>query len=169
MGTLSGSLSRDYYVRSLTGPRFRGLVFFITYSMQIEINNPVDPTINKIISEALSQAADYLLVAGIIPESQNVEMSVAVVDSDEIRKLNKQYRQIDQPTDVLSFQYETSPQVISGEIILCLAVIQANAEEDSVSPELELKKNVIHGLLHNLGFEHGPEMFDWQDKILSRS
>ena len=68
---------------------------------------------------------------------------------------------------MLSFCYEKDDKKIIGEIILCPEVIEENAKNDKIEIELELKKNIIHGILHIIGLEHGERMFSLQEKILS--
>jgi probable rRNA maturation factor len=82
-------------------------------------------------------------------KKEKEELSVSFVKPSEIRKLNKKYRKIDKPTDVLSFTYEGS-----GEIVICPAVVKGNAKKYGINFESELKKVFIHGILHILGYDH---------------
>jgi probable rRNA maturation factor len=90
---------------------------------------------------------------------------VALVDETEMKKLNQQYRGKDDSTDVLSFCYENSAGELNGELVLCVAVIKKNAQQDGSAFELEFRKNLAHGFLHILGFEHSDEMFAWQKEM----
>ena len=99
-------------------------------------------------------------------EEKNVSLSIAFVDRKTIKEINKKYRQKDEPTDVLSFCYEHTPDQLEGEMILCPEIIQDNAREDKIDWQDELRKNIVHSTLHIIGYEHGREMFDLQDKIL---
>jgi probable rRNA maturation factor len=106
--------------------------------------------------------------------SKTVSVSVAFVDSEAIRELNKTYRQKDKVTDVLSFpeyagreemRKETAATVFLGELVLCYAYIRQAAEEDGVPLEQEMAYILSHGVLHLLGFRHGKRMFGLQDGI----
>jgi len=83
-------------------------------------------------------------------------LSVVVGSDEDVRHLNRQYRAIDAPTDVLSFPADPSPdgEPYLGDLILSLPYIhrQAAAERHTVSDEITLV--VIHGTLHLLGYDH---------------
>ena len=90
------------------------------------------------------------------------EISVSFVDRDEIKKLNRQYRDIDRDTDVLSFPF-TKPEewqkdsdlpIALGDIIICTDVAKEQAEIYGHSPERELGFLTVHGLLHLAGYDH---------------
>lgn len=76
-------------------------------------------------------------------------VSLGLVSPREIKKLNQKYRKKNRPTDVLSFLYEDS-----GEIILCPEVIRQNAKQFKNSFKKELNRILIHGLLHLVGYDH---------------
>ena len=89
-----------------------------------------------------------------IPE-ENVEL--LLTDNEEIHAINKQYRNIDRPTDVLSFAERESsnpdPKFL-GQIIISLDRAQEQADELNQSLEEELRFLFVHGLLHILGYDH---------------
>lgn len=74
------------------------------------------------------------------------EFSLALVDSKEIKTLNKQYRDKNEPTDVLSFEY--------GEVIICVPVAERQAKEHGITLADELCLLFVHGTLHVLGYDH---------------
>ncbi|MFA6253455.1 MAG: rRNA maturation RNase YbeY [Patescibacteria group bacterium] len=80
------------------------------------------------------------------------EISVALLSSSEIKKLNKIYRQKNKVTDVLSFNLEDKN--ILGEIVICLEQAKKQAIEKNKSIKSELKLLLLHGTLHLLGFDH---------------
>ncbi|MDA3814797.1 MAG: rRNA maturation RNase YbeY [Patescibacteria group bacterium] len=139
--------------------------------MKIEFNNIADfesmngiePTIRLIIEDIQSE----LQKEGVISAKTEYEISVASVKKEEIRKLNFEYRKKDEPTDILSFGYEITNEVIQGELIFCPEVIWANAIEDGITSMEELLKNLVHGFLHISGHEHGEDMFEIQALVLS--
>src|SRR5690554_1295947 len=78
------------------------------------------------------------------------EVSFALVDNEQIRELNKVYRGIDEPTDVLSFPMD---EEIWGDIIISIDKVISQAEEYGHSLERELGFLVVHGILHLLGYD----------------
>lgn len=93
-----------------------------------------------------------------------VQVSVTFTDDEGIRELNRQYRQIDRATDVLSFPLidfeggEEPPtdeaEVMLGDIVLSLERAQAQAEEFGHSMEREVAFLTVHSMLHLLGYDH---------------
>ncbi len=134
----------------------------------IEINNPLqkivpDSFIEGIIREGISRLKKERIIA----ENLRFEISIALVDKEVIRQYNLEYRKADEPTDVLSFCYEKTPEEIVGEMLLCFEIIEKYAKEDGLKTLVEFKKNLIHSLLHIVGFKHGDEMFNLQQKLLN--
>ncbi len=122
------------------------------------------------IRNFLCEAIEFLKDEKAIEKDQNVKLSIAIVSAEEIKKLNSEHRKKNESTDVLSFCYNEEndgKRGIEGEIVLCSEVIEKNSKEDKVSFKTEFEKNLAHGLLHILGYEHSDEMFSLQDKILS--
>ena len=108
-------------------------------------------------------------------------VSVSFIDNEEIHKINKQYRKIDRPTDVISFafldnedrakEYASGMPVILGDIYISLDKADEQAIEYGHSMKRELCFLFVHGLLHLLGYDHMTKedeeiMFPLQDKIL---
>ena len=97
------------------------------------------------------------------------EISVSFVDDDEIREINKKFRNIDASTDVLSFplcsddEYEPCEEtgcVPLGDIVISIEHAQAQAEEYGHSFEREVAYLTVHSMLHLLGYDHldeGPQ------------
>lgn len=111
---------------------------------------------------------------------EDVSISIIIVNDDKIRKLNKEYRDIDKVTDVLSFYVEEKelnfykennlPREM-GDIFINYdrAILQASEYEHSLQREMCFL--FVHGCLHLLGYDHHTkeeekEMFSLQDKIL---
>jgi rRNA maturation RNase YbeY len=133
---------------------------------KIEINNKAQsPIKRKELDDMICNAIDFLLSEGKLRADEEIELSFAFIDKEEIAALNAQYRKKTGPTDVLSFAYEK--EGLNGEIVLCYDIIKENAHGDGISVEYELGKNIIHGILHILGYEHGEEMFRLQDEFSS--
>ena len=95
-------------------------------------------------------------------EGAKMSISVAIVDSEEIKKLNYQYRKKNKATDVLSFGEDIN------EIVICPEEVKKNGSDFNK----ELKEVVIHGVLHLLGYGHeqseeeATKMFNKQNKYL---
>ena len=107
------------------------------------------------------------------------ELSVSIVDDVTIHEYNKQYRQIDRPTDVLSFAFQDAEDMIVdsdlpvelGDILISYDTMLRQAEEYGHSIEREMCFLFTHGLLHLLGYDHmekddEEEMFALQNEIL---
>ena len=119
----------------------------------------------------------------IIHLPSNTELSIMLVDNTYIQDLNLMYRQLNQPTDVLSFamnemsgdepDYDDSEEEINvlGDIVISLEQARIQREEYMHSLERELGFLVAHGILHLLGYNHMNEaeaqvMEELQDRIL---
>ena len=92
------------------------------------------------------------------------ELSILFCNDEFIQELNKNYREIDAPTDILSFENgEEYPDengikwFSAGDIIISLDTLPKNAEYFKVTQNEELKRLLIHGTLHLNGMDHGEE------------
>lgn len=136
---------------------------------------------NIIVDNGLYTDYDYLyeVIAATLKEEQvsNAVFSIVFVGLEEIHELNKNYRGIDRPTDVISFALEDSDDFelegvrVLGDIYVCIDKMKEQALEYGHSEKRELSFLVCHGLLHLLGYDHMEKedeviMFGKQDKIL---
>ncbi|MDD4601637.1 Endoribonuclease YbeY [bioreactor metagenome] len=117
----------------------------------------VTPAMEQIMIAVLKQTADIHEI------STQVEVSLVLVDDEYIHQLNRDYRGIDRPTDVLSFALDEGeePDVFDGpeedllgDIIISLPTAFQQAEEYNHSIERELAFLTVHGMLHLLGYDH---------------
>lgn len=108
----------------------------------VELNNLTPARIDKNLFQKIAERV-------LRKEKSKISLSVAFVGQKEIRQLNKKYRKKDKPTDVLSFFYGKT-----GEVVICPDVVNLNAKEYGASPKEELKRVLIHGILHILGYNH---------------
>jgi probable rRNA maturation factor len=95
-----------------------------------------------------------------------VELGLLITDDETVRKLNQEYRGVDEPTDVLSFalaerkpgssSFVTPPDGLLhlGEVVISYPQAARQAEENNHSVEEEVALLVVHGVLHLLGYEH---------------
>ena len=90
-------------------------------------------------------------------EDDDTVASLQIVDSDEMRVLNKTYRDKDTPTNVLSFPMQLPDEVdikILGDLALCVDVINEEAKAQSKSLQAHWAHMVVHGMLHLQGYDH---------------
>ena len=106
----------------------------------IEVNNL---TTNKVDKAFLRGVAKKVL------EKKEFNLSIALVGQGRIKELNKRYRGKNKATDVLSFQYDNS-----GEVVICLREVKKNAKQFKSTYKKELTRVLIHGILHILGYNH---------------
>ena len=119
--------------------------------VMIEFNNRTKYNFPRsAVLRALNDASKILRIKG------KQTLSVAFVDKDEIKKLNKRYRRENKITDVLSFEAGTTDCL--GEIIICPAQAKKQAKEFKQSYQKEIIKLVLHGYLHVIGFDHEKEV-----------
>ena len=114
-----------------------------------------------------------------------VELGLLITDDETVRKLNQEYRGVDEPTDVLSFAlverktgsspFITPPDGLLhlGEVVISYPQAVRQAEENKHRVEEEVALLVIHGVLHLLGYEHDEpaqerEMRALEERVLSK-
>ncbi|SDD11203.1 rRNA maturation RNase YbeY [Aquimonas voraii] len=98
--------------------------------------------------------------AALAGRREDGELSVRIVDADEGRALNRDYRDKDYATNVLSFPAELPPGVplpILGDLVLCAPVIAREAEEQGKPLKHHYAHMLVHGVLHLLGHDHMEE------------
>lgn len=113
--------------------------------------------------------------------SEETEVSIVLTHDIEISQLNKDYRGIDGPTDVLSFaqregddDFAGDPEDnILGDIVVSVDTAERQAEQQGHSLDEEIDVLIAHGILHLLGYDHAePEdakkMFEIQDEIIEK-
>jgi len=139
----------------------------------LEINNLAKSPIKRAFFQAVVKKTlagsgyDFL-------KNKNISVSLAIVSKAEIKKINKTYRKKNEPTDILSFaEYKNvkelkaakGKEIFLGELILCYDDIKEYSKKRGLVLKRELAVVFAHGILHLLGFRHGKEMFEIQDKM----
>jgi probable rRNA maturation factor len=142
----------------------------------------IDET-NSLTEQEILQIEDLLLFAAKSEQlEEDCELSVTFVSNERIQEINREYRDKDRPTDVISFAMEElgegevelvgadMPRVL-GDIIISVPKAREQAEEYGHSFMRELGFLSVHGFLHLLGYDHETEeqekeMFSRQRKIL---
>ncbi len=114
----------------------------------IEINNLTKFVVDKAFFTGVAKK----VLKGENKERENV--SIAFVTPEEIQKLNRKYRNKDKSTDVLSFAKVSEFKDECCEVIICPAYIKEKTASSPLSLKKELARSLIHGLLHNLGYDH---------------
>ena len=151
--------------------------------MTILIDNRTEEELSSVLSETIEKiVVDSLVFEGF---AKPCEVSISIVDNEEIRQINQQFREIDRATDVLSFPLLTfeegekpdlneKGEVLLGDIIISLERAREQAEEYGHSLKREVAFLTAHSMLHLLGYDHmEPEeeadMFAKQREILNQA
>lgn len=99
----------------------------------------------------------------------DIELTLVFLDLKPAKKINKEFRNKDYATDVLSFESMTPDSL--GELVLCPEVLKKQSKEHGLTFQMELGYMVLHGVLHLLGYDHeigeaeAREMFELQDDL----
>jgi len=87
------------------------------------------------------------------------ELTLALLDAEEMREANRQFHAADEATDHLGFQYEAPQGEVSGDILICPEVCVEQAADFGETPRREIARVAMHGVLHLAG---------WQDDTPAR-
>lgn len=144
----------------------------VLISNDAELPMPIDNAEIEAVCAYLMQAEQV---------ERPVEISVSIVDEDEMHELNHRWRGIDRTTDVLSFELDSpfddsvpvAEPVELGDVILAPEVIERQAPGFGNTPADECRLMLVHGLLHLLGYDHIEEdeaaiMEAREDELLRR-
>jgi probable rRNA maturation factor len=113
----------------------------------IEVNNL---TTNLVDGEFLKKVAKKVLKGeSTSRQKKEKDLSIVLVGQRRIRELNKKYRKKNQVTEVLTFPYDDS-----GEIVICLREVKKNAKRYGLTFKRELTWVLVHGILHLFGYDH---------------
>ena len=138
----------------------------------IEVINEYEKNVEEleILKDFINYAASNLGL-------KNVMFNVIIINDNTIHKINKEYRNIDRPTDVITFALEDNkmietPEVrVLGDIYISYDKVKSQAKEYNHSTKREICFLAVHGLLHLLGYEHmtkedEEKMFGLQKELL---
>ncbi|WP_102493311.1 rRNA maturation RNase YbeY [Selenomonas felix] len=129
----------------------------------MEITIGREPENLDVPQEALDAVRRAVLTVGELYGVMDAEVSVTLTDDAHIHVLNRDYRSVDRPTDVLSFALTESEEpaildapygVVLGDLVISLERVAAQAEEYGHSVLRELSFLTVHGMLHLLGYDH---------------
>ncbi len=142
--------------------------------VKVEINSKVNCEVEKSFFEKVAVLTIQKTLEQIkLEKKQEINISVALVSDEEIKSLNKQWRNKEEVTDVLSFSEKDASinqniyprTVFLGEIILGCDFIKKSAIMKNRNKKEELAEVFSHGILHLLGYSHGKKMFSLQKEI----
>lgn len=136
----------------------------ILNSVQGITNDKMEQYIESIISLALKEEGLYRV---------NSHVSISDLSKSEIRKFNKEYRDVDKETDVLSFPIFTKDELESnklsnidlGDILICIDVVKQQSVEYGTGMKREMLYMITHGICHLLGYDHIEE----NDRLIMRA
>lgn len=128
----------------------------------------------EVFNDLMKKTLSFLSV------KDNYIVDVTIIDNQEIHKINKEYRGVDRPTDVISFAFfdDENESLVKGDapkslgqILISYQKAEEQAKEYGHSLNREMSFLFVHGLLHLLGYDHmnekdEKEMFKLQDDIL---
>ena len=91
-----------------------------------------------------------------------IYISIVLTNEQNIQKINKEYRNIDKPTDVLSFPMFEKEEIeqakineeVLGDIVVCMPIVKKQAVEYAHSEEREFAYMLVHGFYHLMGYDH---------------
>ena len=148
--------------------------------MIINFNNFKDEELKKKIQDI------FFITRKEVKVKDNISVNITIVGEKRIRELNREFRNIDRVTDVLSFPMMETDEISSGEmldenlltdigdIVICKKRAIEQASEYGHSIQREMCFLALHGFLHVLGYDHIQKedekvMFSLQDKILTKA
>ncbi len=160
----------------------------MTINIEYEAEKKLKIPYEEIITSVVEEAIDYENCP------YEAEINVLITDNEDIRQINQEYRNIDSPTDVLSFpmiEYESpanfdhleeesydsfnpeTGELLLGDIVVSVDKVEEQAEKYGHSVERELAFLIAHSMLHLFGYDHMQEeerlvMEQKQEEILSR-
>jgi probable rRNA maturation factor len=109
----------------------------------------------------LERARDFALAVLARLSKDGWDLSILICDDAFIRGLNRQYRDRDEATDVLSFEQgdayrdgDGNERFLAGDIVISLDALSRNAEDFGISRDEELRRLLAHGVLHLSGLDH---------------
>ncbi|MCU7938503.1 MAG: rRNA maturation RNase YbeY [gamma proteobacterium symbiont of Bathyaustriella thionipta] len=137
------------------------------FTLYLDLQNTIDSDSIPVKYKIESWVKCALMAEQQMPNSEqrvnnDYELTIRIVDKDEIQSLNKTYRHKDKATNVLSFPYEDFPfdtpleiQVpLLGDLVICHDIVVEEAQQQGKSIEAHWAHMVIHGVLHLKGYDH---------------
>ena len=85
------------------------------------------------------------------------EVTIRITDENEIRALNSKWRNIDRPTNVLSFPLRAAGSPLLGDLVVCAPVVRREAAQQAKTLNAHWAHIIIHGIFHLIGYDHTEE------------
>ena len=136
----------------------------------------IDNRSNYELSDEMKSVFEKVCMESLVYEEfdTDCEISLSLVNDEEIHEINKQFRNIDRPTDVLSFPQLTfeegeeadvneNGEIVLGDIIISVDKAKEQAEEFGHSMKREMAFLAVHSMLHLMGYDH---MVDEERKVM---
>lgn len=138
------------------------------YALNIECN---ENELKPIEGELKNRTDSFLKELGF-----DSSFSINFISDDQIQTMNKEYRDIDRPTDVLTFRLDdddTFPcfdeeEKEAGDIFVSLDSVKRNANEFGVSTLEEVSRVMLHGILHLMGYDHESNDFKVEKMLIKQ-
>ena len=125
----------------------------VTIDLQIATDEPLEayPSV-----ETITRWAEVALTCG--GRKADSEITVRMVNTEEIHYLNRTFRHVDRPTNILSFPFELPEGVddlpLLGDLVICKEVLERECREQHKTLEEHFAHLIVHGCLHLLGYDH---------------
>ena len=143
--------------------------------MEIEVFNETEEN----LTEECEKLKEFLVQVAKDEKLDNIIYNVIIINKEKIREINREYRNIDRETDVISFALEDEKSFnrtdirVLGDIYISIDKARSQALEYGHSFKRELYFLAVHGFLHLLGYDHMKKedeevMFKKQEEVLSR-
>lgn len=143
--------------------------------VKIDISDEILTSISDLTKEEVEEYIENIVTLALKEEKLNKvnsHVTITSVTRAEIHKFNKEYRDVDRETDVLSFPIFTYEELKSnslsnielGDILICIDVVKAQSEEYGTGMKREMLYMITHGICHLLGYDH----IDENDKVKMR-
>lgn len=123
------------------------MIYFDNRQDLIKIDEEIENIVEKSIEAALKE----------IEFTDDYEVSVSFVGDEEIHELNRDYREVDRTTDVLSFPMDDEFTNMLGDIVININKVIEQAKEYGHSEKREISYLTVHSTLHLMGFDHEEE------------
>jgi probable rRNA maturation factor len=122
-------------------------------AIELDLQIATENTHNLPTEDQIQQWVDKIIT----PFQAEAELTVRIVDETESQQLNFQYRHKDKPTNVLSFPFESPPEIelsLLGDLVICCQVVEREALEQNKTTMAHWAHMIVHGSLHLLGYDH---------------
>jgi len=129
------------------------LRLLVDFQLAENVENPVESSDSLLDIAQTAFNVGALQLKAKLSTDEEYECVIRLVQEKESEQLNSEYRSKNKPTNVLSFTYDDLETYL-GDIVICLPVVEREAQEQNKSFLHHLQHMIVHGLLHLLGYDH---------------